>query len=83
MQEINRKKKMQMKVVLKIVGTRGSQKFRLVSFASEANREAKRLNQKNADGLGLSMRDYRERSEWNEGWHVAGDASDDGKATGL
>lgn len=60
-------------------GCAGSQKWVEVDTFDtmpEARRAAREANEHNADGLGLTMRDYRKRSEGGEGWHVAGKAGD-------
>lgn len=57
-----------------IAGCRGSQSYRLTGdfeTIRAARAAARRDNQSNADGLGLSFRDYEKRSGFDEGWTVA------------
>ena len=74
-----------MTAVYWVRGCSGSQRFEEVNFfgsAAEARRLAAKLNQASADGLGLSMRGYRRRSEWDEGWATTGKMGLDGRKTG-
>lgn len=69
-----------------INGCRGSQTYQLTGeFDSmpEAKKAAREANQSNADGLGLSFRDYKKRSEGDEGWTVVGKPGFDGHKTGF